>query len=141
MIVEKNGNSNITYYIDEKKKIVVCKLSDCKYDVYNLVTKKLRDYDKFIYDVVCMEGNENFLNDTYVAKSKCIDGDTWDVEKGKRIALCKVLKKYHIAKNKKLSKIAEKLYDVSNDLQKKALEFGTKAFLYEEEFQRYKGDL
>lgn len=140
MIVEKNENGNITYYIDEKKKIVVCKLSDCKYDVYNLIANKLGDYNEFAY-MVCMEGNEKFLNDTYVAKSRCIDGDTWDVEKGKRIALCKVLKKYYIAKNKKLSKIVAKLYDVSNDLQKKAVEFGTKAFLYGQEFQRYKGEL
>lgn len=73
---------NATYYIDEVNKVVVCKLK-CdmqmfRHPAYYYFTKD--DYKKK-FPLVSGEGIFNV-----VAKAKCNATDTFDVEKGKRLA-------------------------------------------------------
>lgn len=133
MIVERKDNSKVTYYIDEEKKTVVCKLEGCKKDVVDWAIQHNPFY--YAYEFLT-NGYKHQINDTYKAKATCHAEDTWDVEKGKRIALCKVLKKYYEAKDKVMDKIAKDFFDGYSKFSKKSKSFGTKAFLYHEELCR-----
>lgn len=73
---------NATYYIDEVNKVVVCKLK-CdmqmfRHPAYYYFTKD--DYEKR-FPLVSGKGIFNV-----VAKARCNATDTFDVEKGKRLA-------------------------------------------------------
>lgn len=80
------------YYVNEEKKIVVCKISDCS--------------GALICDM-CHKGwpptDEMIINDSFVGKAKCSSEDTFDVERGKRIARIRAYAKLARAKQKKLA--------------------------------------
>ena len=133
MIVERKDNSKVTYYINEDKKTVVCKLEGCKWDVADWAAQHSRMFYAFELPTYV---DKYTINDTYKAKATCHPEDTWDVEKGKRIALCKVLKKYYEAKDRMMDKIAKEFFDEYSKFSKKSKSFGTKAFLYHEELCR-----
>lgn len=88
--IEHNSNSKITYYIDKDKRVVVCKMTDCRFEVYyklyDMGIVKLPD-EKSISPIL--------LKDTYEGKSVCHKSDEWDENTGKRIALDKMLIKYY----------------------------------------------
>lgn len=133
MIVERKDNSKVTYYIDEDKKIVVCKLEGCKKDVINWAAQNDPMYCAYEF---LSTAYEHEINDTYKAKATCHAEDTWDVEKGKRIALCKVLKKYYEAKDKVMDKIALDFFKGYSKFSNKSQSFGAQAFVYREELCR-----
>ena len=136
MIVERKDNSKITYYIDENKRTIVCKLEGCRDDVIDWAAQ----HNPMFYAFEFLTNADKYtINDTYKAKSTCHVEDTWDVEKGKRIALCKVLKKYYEAKDRVLDKIAKDFFDGYSKFSKKSKSFGAKAFLYHEELCRLTG--
>lgn len=125
-IVTKSGN--VTYYVNrEKKTVVVVIKSDALTPLYIID----RVFDKFEN----ANGNHNllemsfdnchvrnaFINDRYVGIAKCREGDTFDEEFGKKLALAKakVKKAYAIQSNffkfieqlDKLNYLAGKKYD------------------------------
>ena len=81
-IIEHNENNNITYYINEGKRTVICKL-----------TTQQEFINKLIVIPSC----------TYTGKAKCALEDYWNVDKGKRIALIRALQKYYKDKQKILA--------------------------------------
>lgn len=136
MIVERKDNSKVTYYIDEHKKTIVCKLEGCRDDVIDWAAQQSPMFYAFKF---LIRADKYTIKDTYKAKATCHAEDTWDVEKGKRIALCKVLKKYYEAKDKAMDKIAEDLFDEHSKFSRKSHSFGIKAFLYDEELCQLTG--
>ena len=86
-------NYGVEYYVDEAKKVVVCKLIGCE--------------GSLIYDM-CQAGYpchpDFFLNDSYVGKAKCSDDDTFDVEFGKKLAYQRAVAKLNTAKVKTLKR-------------------------------------
>lgn len=136
MIVERKDNSKVIYYIDEDKKTIVCKLEGCRYDVIDWAAQNNPMFYAFEF---LTNADKYTINDTYKAKATCHAEDTWDVEKGKRIALCKVLKKYYEAKDMVMDKIAKEFFDMYSKFSKKSQSFGTKAFLYREELCQLTG--
>ena len=103
------------YYVNEEKKVVVCKLELCS--------------NALICDM-CHKGlpghADLLLNDTYVGKAVCADEDTFDIEKGKRIAYNRAVTKLANAKKKTLTRFINNyeemvvfLRDVHNDLTHK----------------------
>lgn len=115
-VIEKNPNSNIVYYINEEKKTVVCKLNTCIADMYNYLYKFPIVSYNFIDDLV----EKNIIKSCYTAKAVCVEEDNWDVEKGKRIALAKVLKRYHKDKFFILSTIINRFYNSACEIEKSA---------------------
>lgn len=133
MIVERKDNSKITYYIDENKRTIVCKLEGCRDDVIDWAAQ----HNSMFYTFAFVTNADKYtIDNTYKAKATCHVKDTWDVDKGKRIALCKVLKKYYEAKDRVLDKIAKDFFDGYSKFSKKSQSFETKAFLYYEELCR-----
>lgn len=133
MIVERKDNSKVTYYIDEDKKTVVCKLEGCRDDVINWAAQHSPMFFAFEFQT---NADKYTINNTYKAKATCHAEDTWDVEKGKRIALCKVLKKYYEAKDKVMDKIALDFFKEYSKFSNKSQSFGANAFVYREELCR-----
>lgn len=87
---------NENYYVDEKKKIVVCKLTDCAGALICDLCKRN------------WPGHEELLiEDTFVGKAKCSDDDVFDVEKGKKIAFKRAYAKLTRAKQRTLRRFHE----------------------------------
>lgn len=78
---------NVDYYVNEEKRMVVCKLSDCDMGL--------------VCDLCNMElphGPEFAIPSSYVGKAWCMPGDTFDIELGKKIAFKRAYAKYVIKK-------------------------------------------
>ena len=82
MTIITNENSKIVYYIDEDKRTIVCKMTDC-----------VDDFMKSVPDI-SLSGYE--LKPYYLGKAKCHPDDIWDEETGKQLALYRVLQKYYL---------------------------------------------
>ena len=94
------------YYVNENKKVVVCKLQYCENELICDLCKK------------GWPGHEALLiQDTFIGKATCSDEDVFDVEKGKKIAFKRAYAKLTNAKKKTLQKFYE--------IDKKAFEIFT----------------
>lgn len=87
---------NERYFINEEKKIVVCKLEGC---AGNLICD------------MCEQGYPQhpgmLIADTFVGKAKCSPEDTFDVELGKKIAYKRAVAKLFSAKEKALGRFMD----------------------------------
>lgn len=108
-----------TYYIDNEKKIIICKITDCTFDAINLIEKFENCSYKFLNRD---EADKYYINDSYVGKATCQDGDIYDEEFGKKLAKKKMLKKYHVARDRAI------LRYINNNLKKteKAIDYMSK---------------
>ena len=82
---------DVQYFVDEEKKIVVAKITDAG---MSLVCE------------MCKMGYHNTpleVRDAYVGKAKCSPDDTFDLEKGKKIAFKRAFIKYTTVKQKELT--------------------------------------
>lgn len=131
-IVTKSGN--VTYYVNREKKTVVAVIkSDASTPLYILD----RVFDKFEN----ANGNHNllemsfdnchirdaFINDRYVGIAKCHEGDTFDEELGKKLALAR-------AKVKKADAIQSNFFKFIEQLDKLNYLAGKK---YDELYNRW----
>ena len=91
------NNFNVDYIVKEEEGVVVCIISDCKFNAVALVD----DYTD-IFSPCCDIPNVFLLNDRYTGVAKCVNGDTFDEECGKRIAYKKAYLKYITAFEKKV---------------------------------------
>jgi len=87
------------YYIDKDKKVIVCKITNCSFDVINLIRKLEKNKYLFFSE---KELDMYYINDSYVGKVECKSGDIYDEKYGKKLAKEIMLKKYHAAKDKAL---------------------------------------
>ena len=79
------------YFVDEKKKIVVCKLENCSNTlICDMCHKNWPGHEALVID------------DVFTGKAKCSDEDTFDVEIGKRIAYKRAVTKLVNAKRRTL---------------------------------------
>jgi hypothetical protein len=81
------------YFVNEEKKVVVCKLENC---AGNLMCD------------MCEKGYPHhpdlFISDTFVGIAKCSDEDTFDVELGKKIAYKRAVAKLFSAKERAINR-------------------------------------
>ena len=128
MIVETKNKSGITYYIDEEKRTVVCKLRGTMFDVSaNLLSHcNYVDFE-----------NDYTMKDCYVGKAKCSPGDKWDKNTGKRIALCRALVAYYKDKDKMFMKVCNDLASVTNYCLEQSAYAGDKADSYRDELNKH----
>lgn len=91
---------DIQYFVNEKKGVVVCKISDTAETVVKDMVQ--HDYgpaneDTYLYSL---------LNDSYVGKARCSANDTFDEDLGRKIAYKRALAKLNHAKEKMVKRIA-----------------------------------
>lgn len=130
MIVETKDKSGITYYIDEEKRTVVCKLRGAMFDVIDNLLSRC-NYVDF--------ENDYTMKDCYVGKAKCSPEDKWDKNAGKRIALCRALVSYYNDRDKVFMKVYNDLASVTNYCLEQATYAGHKADSYREELNKHLG--
>ena len=98
-------NYDVEYYVDEEKKVVVCKLTGCE--------------GSLMCDM-CQLGYPHhpdfFVNDSYVGKAKCSEDDTFDVEFGKKLAYQRAVAKLNTAKVKALKRFEKEQVKFVNQL-------------------------
>ena len=98
-------NYGIEYYVDEKKKVVVCKLTGCECVlVCDMCQKDYPPHPDFL------------LNDSYVGKAKCSEDDTFDIEFGKKLAYQRAVAKLNTAKVKTLKRFEKEQVKFFNQL-------------------------
>lgn len=97
-------NREPIYYINEEKGIVVCEITDCYYDAIELVQQKSE-----ILDEICSfcVPNELAISDSFKGIAKTHEGDTFDIEFGKKLAFKKAIVKRNIAISKKVNFIVK----------------------------------
>lgn len=130
MIVETKNKSGITYYIDEEKRTVVCKLRGAMYDVAANLESRF-NYVDFEHDYT--------MKDCYVGKAKCSPEDKWDKNTGKRIALCRALVSYYNDRDKVFMKVCNDLTSVTNYCLEQATYAEHKADSYRDELNKHLG--
>ena len=132
----------IKYFVNKEKKTVVAKFENTfvltdkvvweRY-IANHICKTIRKtkcginlylndkniYYKFIEDAIKQ-------NDSYYGIAKCADTDTFDVEKGKKIAKKRLLKKYYSTQERALLNIIHAMNSVQQVLFKDYSESGNK---------------
>lgn len=96
-----------TYFVDETKKVVVCKISCCCYDLMEDLGRKNWPGDSKL-----------LLNHSYTGKARCSAEDTFDVELGKKIAFKRAVAKLNEAKRKTLTRFTSEFVKIAEDLQK-----------------------
>lgn len=102
------NNLSVNFFVSEEKKIVICKLNEHRIDV-------VKDFiEKGIPYIKDME-----VNDFYIGKAICMDEDTFDVEKGKRIAYNKAMVKLINAKIKAVRRVYKKITNECDNLEAK----------------------
>ena len=110
-----------TYYINEKKRTIVCRLMPGTHAVVRYIS------DKLCINLGCGKAIHPYLLKTeYFGKAKCDAEDKWDEALGKRLAADRAMYKYYSDFYKKLSlfeshitaKLVEKEISVMNKLLK-----------------------
>ena len=127
MKIVNNTNNNITYYIDAENRTITAKLTNCKFDVIQALNKIFNTDATYFMEKL-------LLRDEYISKTVCHEEDTWDEEKGKRIALTSVLEKYHRDKQRAFYYFLSYLDDIKNKIQAKAELSGVKTVKYVAEY-------
>lgn len=90
---------NVNFYVNEEKRTVVCKLSDTAEAVLDdLVQNGYMPSTPECYE-------DGLLKEGFTGKAKCSDEDTFDAEKGKRIAYKRAMAKYNRSKQKVVDRI------------------------------------
>lgn len=106
----------LTYYIDENKKTVICVAEDCEYDLINEICPKFSSFsvnDKHIISqLIASEAVDLFIDNKFIGKAKCAESDIFDIEKGKIIARNKMRMKYNQSKFKKLLSLCNSLDNI-----------------------------
>ena len=117
--------NKLKYDINEEKRTITCVAFDCENDLILDLIKRCAGESIHIKALVSSLLQQPELYDKlmlankYVGKAICYPDDTWDVEKGKRIARRKMRVKYNDAKLSKLNdcmKIIEQFHDVCLDM-------------------------
>lgn len=81
----------IKYEVNKEKKVVVVIATGTQYNAYNYIEKRMGFLDipslKVVQGVTLDRYN---IADRFVAVARCAEGDVWDEELGKKVALTKV---------------------------------------------------
>ena len=105
----------VDYIVKEKEGVVVCIISDCEFNAIALTD----EYTDMFFMPWCQAPLEFRLNEQYKGIAKCVAGDTFDEEYGKRIAYRKAYLKYATALEKKVKFIQSSHKEYADQLQEK----------------------
>jgi hypothetical protein len=91
------------FFVDEEKKVVVCKLEYCSNElICDLCGKGWPGHEALV------------IEDTFIGKAQCSPEDTFDVEIGKEIAYKRAVAKLFKAKRRALSNFVKSNQEMTN---------------------------
>ena len=102
---------NLNFYVDEEKKIVVCKLETDQY----VVPRRIHKHTNHI---ILADRGQYRIPGVFYGKARCAEEDTFDVEVGKKIALEKAKAKRRAAINKALEMFIQDIHDDLYDVNR-----------------------
>lgn len=130
MKVERKDNSKVVYYIDEDKKTIACKMNDTQDEIIE------KCYHNDCVGVIPAHTLYNYeLKSNYNAKTSCLKEDTFDIEKGKRLALVKMLSKYYKDKEKTYQKMIDDIESYVEVLRNEYTHSRHLRSIYEDEYK------
>lgn len=106
--------NTVTYVIDEEHRTIKATIKNTKNDVANIISKLFKQKG-----VVCETINyevDFILKNSYTGIATCQEPDTFDVEKGKKIARKKAIIKYNQDKIKAMKRIYNYLIEINTAL-------------------------
>ena len=130
MKVERKDNSKVVYYIDEDKKTIACKMNNTEDE---LIEKCLNNGTTCVIPAGTLYHLQ--LKNSYSAKTSCLNEDTFDTEKGKRLALVKMLSKYYKDKEKTYENIINEIENYVEVLRNECTHSRHLKDVYEEEYE------
>lgn len=116
------NHSMVDYYVDEANRVVVAEISGVRYDACDKLNEKIIPVVTSTLKIgEYIEPDKDDYKFTMPWKVRavahCHPEDTWDVEKGKQIALKKLDEKYENMVNKRLDNYANVLYHISDAIE------------------------
>lgn len=105
--------SNITYYVNSEKGVVVARLSNLREENTTLIKKLTENYFQKPLSTRCMKLVQQFP-DSYTGVAKLCSGDTFDEERGREIARNRLLKKVYDSKARIIDSV-KKMADEENE--------------------------
>ena len=109
------NNFAVDYIVKEKEGVVVCIISDCEFNAVAMVD----EYTDVFVIPWCQIPLEYRLNEQYKGVAKCMPGDIFNEEYGKKVAYRKAYLKYATALEKKVKLIESTHREYTESLQKK----------------------
>ncbi len=104
----------VKIHVNEKQKVVVAVLEDCRLDAYNQLERSI-PFDYFPDSLLSDETSD--MPETIKAVARCHPDDKFDVEVGKKIAVDKVMVKYTNSYNKALTRVQTKIGKLVNQIE------------------------
>lgn len=114
-------HSRVKYVVDEANRVIIAEINGVDYDAVDKLNRKIIPVvsSKLAVDLINLKlwahpyASDEFLMPKKIrAVARCHPEDTWDVEKGKQIALKKLDEKYEAAINKRINNFATVLSGV-----------------------------
>ena len=100
--MKTTSKNDITYYIDESNRVIVCRLTGCAFIAADRI-KKYCWNDPVDYRV------EALMQDSFIGKAKCAPEDDFNIEIGKQIALKRAKAKRKRAINQVIERFRKSL--------------------------------
>jgi hypothetical protein len=106
--MRKINMSTVKFIVKPEARKVICLIEDCKNDFTDFIMEKT----PLSHMLNFWELHSQFLmSDTYTGVATCMEGDEWNEEIGKRIALNKAERKWGNAFFRKANTLTSKIYE------------------------------
>ena len=112
-------NQRVKYTIDRNNNIIVAEIKSCTFDALDLVNRKFvaNTTSGIVITVGAILRNPKFeMNHSYKAVARLRDGDEWDEQVGKAVALDKLTEVYHNGVNKRLANYSTYLRKIADNI-------------------------
>ena len=112
-------NDRVKFMVDRDNKVVVAEIKSCTFDALELVNRKFvsNTTSGIEINVGDLLRNPKFeMNHSYKAVARLRDGDEWDEQVGKAVALDKLTEVYHNGVNKRLANYSTYLRKIADNI-------------------------
>ena len=112
-------NDRVKFMVDRDNKVVVAEIKSCTFDALELVNRKFvsNTTSGIEINVGDLLRNPKFeMNHSYKAVARLRDGDEWDEQVGKAVALDKLTEVYHNGVNKRLENYSTYLRKIADNI-------------------------
>lgn len=111
-------NNRVSFVVDEQNKVCVAEINNCKFDAERMLNDRFIPCVTSGFTISNQYHDKHNLNYKYKAVAKLHPDDTWDEERGKKIANDKLTERYHNSINKRLAKYAGDFRKIADSIDK-----------------------
>lgn len=112
-------HSKVTYKKDMVNKVVIAEIEDIQFDAFKKINKNfVSTVTSKIHLIPVSDSTEYLMPYKMKAVARCVDGDKFNYEKGKQIALRKLDEKYENAVNKRIARFLMDMNSVLTEIDK-----------------------